>query len=87
MPIFNHPDYKEEVNFLNFILDFLKKYHKSLQERKTRITHELSAGAGNSSDDSSDPYISMIINTQLSDTLEEKLQKLNMQKKNPILLG
>lgn len=83
MSIFNHPDYKEEVNFLNFILDFLKKYHKSLQERKTRITHELSSVAGNSSDDSSDPYISMIINTQLSDTLEEKLQKIEHAKEKP----
>jgi len=83
MPNFNHPDYKEEVNFLNFILDFLNKYHKSLQERKTRITHELSAGAGDTSDDSSDPYISMIINTQLSDTLEEKLQKIENAKDKP----
>ncbi|WDC84638.1 hypothetical protein PL321_02730 [Caloramator sp. mosi_1] len=38
---------------------------------------------GDPKDDSSDPYISMIINTQLSDTIEEKLKKIENAHKKP----
>ncbi|WP_027309372.1 RNA polymerase recycling motor HelD [Caloramator sp. ALD01] len=83
MSIQNHPDYKQEVQFLSFILEFLNKYHSSLLKTKDRLNKELSSGVGDPKDDSSDPYISMIINTQLSDTIEEKLKKIENAHKKP----
>ncbi|CDF57542.1 RNA polymerase recycling motor HelD [Thermobrachium celere] len=83
MPIEKHPDFQEELKYLDFILSFLKIHHKRLLATKAILTKELSKGIGDPKDDSSDPYISMLINTQLSDTLEEKLEKIEHAHKKP----
>ncbi len=74
----NHPDLTEELNRLDFTLNFLKKYQEHISKEKKRLDKEVESGIKHFSSDNSQQYIELTINTTLQSGVSQQL--LNIEK-------
>lgn len=83
MPLKEHPDYNEEVQRLEYTLDYVEKSLENAIHEKDRLDVEVSKSKKGLSDDSSQGYIDLMINTMFHDRIQIKLKNLNAARKKP----
>lgn len=83
MSISNHPDYSEELQRLNFTLDYLKKYHSYILKEKERIDREVDYNTKHFSSDNSQQYIDLMINTTFQSSISQRLVNIEKAHSKP----
>ncbi|SKA93033.1 DNA helicase-2 / ATP-dependent DNA helicase PcrA [Caloramator quimbayensis] len=83
MPLKEHPDYLEELQRLEYTLDYVEKSLENAIHEKDRLDVEVSKSKKGLSDDSSQGYIDLMINTMFHDRIQIKLKNLNAARKKP----
>jgi DNA helicase-2/ATP-dependent DNA helicase PcrA len=83
MPAKNHPDYTEELGRLNYTLDYVEEsFDKSLKDKEL-IDEKVASSRFHLSDDSSQEYIDLMVNTVFQDRMLVKVKGLEAAKVKP----
>jgi DNA helicase II / ATP-dependent DNA helicase PcrA len=83
MPAQNHPDYKEEIERLDYTLGYVDKSLNQTLERKTNVDRDVSRSRMGLIEDNSSAYIELMINSMFQDNVQLRLKNLHTSKSKP----
>jgi DNA helicase II / ATP-dependent DNA helicase PcrA len=83
MSLTQHPDYREEKDYLDFTLEYLNKYHDYILKEKERIDREVDYNSKHLSSDSSQQFIDLMINTTFQGSMAKKLEDIENAHSKP----
>jgi len=83
MPAKNHPAYKEELQRLDYTLDYVKQNLDTMTNRKKVLDNDIERGKKHFNSESSQAYIDLMIGSMLQDRADVKLRNLVAAKSKP----
>lgn len=83
MPAKNHPAYQEELERLNYTLEYVEQNLSTMAERKQVLDKDMEAGKKHFSSDNSQMYIDLMIGSMLQDRAGVKLKNLVAARSKP----
>jgi DNA helicase-2/ATP-dependent DNA helicase PcrA len=83
MDLTHHPDYKEELQRLNYTLDCLNAYHRYILSEKERIDREMGYNFKHVDSDSSQQYINLIIGSKFQSSISKRLENIEKAHSKP----
>lgn len=78
-----HQDYKNELERLDYTLNYVNKTFERMISEKERIDREVDRSKKGLSSDSSQEYIDLMVNSMFQDSIKLKLRNLEAAKKKP----
>lgn len=79
----DHPSYSEEIKWLDFTLDYLKGYYKTIAKEKLRLDNEVEYGLRHYNSDNAEQFNDLILNTTLKENIDQKIKDLDKAKLKP----
>lgn len=79
----DHPDYSEEIKWLNFTLKYINGYYKTIAKEKLRLDREVDYGLRHYNSDNAEQFNDLILNTALKENTAQKIKDLNKAKSKP----
>jgi DNA helicase-2/ATP-dependent DNA helicase PcrA len=83
MSALNHPDYKSELQKLNYTINYVSSYNNRILTEKVRIDKEVDYGLSHYNSDNAEQFNDLIINTVLQDNMKQKLKNLEKASTKP----
>lgn len=83
MSALNHPDYKSELQKLNYTINYVSSYNNRILTEKERIDKEVDYGLSHYNSDNAEQFNDLIINTVLQDNMKQKLKNLEKASAKP----
>ncbi|OGO78265.1 MAG: DNA helicase [Clostridiales bacterium GWB2_37_7] len=83
MPAKNHPAYKEELQRLNYTLEYVEQSLSVMTTRKNILDNDIERGKKHYSSESSQSYIDLMIGSMLQDRANVKLRNLVAARSKP----
>ncbi len=77
MSALNHPDYNNELEKLDYTLKYIKNYNKNVKNQKSKIDKEVEYSVQHYNSDNAEQYNELLINSNLQDSLSQRLKNLN----------
>lgn len=77
MSILNHPDYSEELQRLNYTLDYLRGYNENVEKEKSRVDKDVDYGMKHYNSDNAEQFNELVINKVLKESLNQKLKDID----------
>ncbi|MBU3146069.1 RNA polymerase recycling motor HelD [Clostridium sp. CF012] len=74
MPAYNHANYNEELEKLDYIKNYLRNYNEKISGHKLKIDKEVDYGKSHYNSDNAEQFNELIINTALQDSMSKKLK-------------
>ncbi|MDF2840935.1 MAG: helicase, partial [Clostridia bacterium] len=79
----NHPAYKEELQRLNYTLEYVEQSLSLMTARKSKLDNDIERGKRHYSSESSQSYIDLMIGSMLQDRADVKLRNLVAARSKP----
>lgn len=79
----NHPAYKEELQRLNYTLEYVEQSLSIMTARKSNLDNDIERGKRHYNSESSQSYIDLMIGTMLQDRADVKLRNLVAARSKP----
>jgi DNA helicase-2/ATP-dependent DNA helicase PcrA len=76
MSALKHPEYNEELDKLEYILNYMKRYNERIMNEKNRIDKEVDYGVRHYNSDNAEQFNELLINSTLQDNLNQKTKNL-----------
>ncbi|ADL53720.1 RNA polymerase recycling motor HelD [Clostridium cellulovorans] len=83
MSAIKHPDYTQEIEKLEYILDYMRNYNEGITKIKEKIDKEVNYGLTHYNSDNAEQFNDLIINTTLQDNLNQKVKNLSKSLSKP----
>lgn len=83
MSALNHPDYKTELEKLDYTVEYVKNYNSRIFSDKARIDKEVEYGMKHYNSDNAEQFNDLMINTVLQDNMKQKLKNLERATTKP----
>lgn len=83
MSAYNHPNYKEEVQRLNYTLDYLNKYNKNISSQKITIDNAVEYGKSHYNSDNAEQFGELVINITMQENLKRKVSDISKSLSKP----
>lgn len=83
MPAQDHPHYQEEIERLDYTLGYVEKSLNQTLERKTNVDKDVARSRMGFSEDNSQAYIELMINSMFQDNVQIRLKNLQTAKSKP----
>lgn len=77
MSILNHPDYNEEIERLNYTLNYLRGYNENVESEKSRVDKDVDYGMKHYNSDNAEQFNDLVINKVLKESLAQKLKDVD----------
>lgn len=83
MSALNHPEYKEELEKLSYVHDYLKGYNEKIAREKQKIDKDVDYSITHYNSDNAEQFNELMINTTLQDNLNQKLKNIHKSLSTP----
>jgi DNA helicase-2/ATP-dependent DNA helicase PcrA len=77
MSALKHPEYNMELEKLEYILDYMKRYNQRIISEKSRIDKEVEYSITHYNSDNAEQFNELIINSTIQDNLNQKAKNLS----------
>lgn len=83
MSAIDHPDYSEELNYLNYTVDYMKNYCSEVSERKKHLDKKVAYGLKYHNMENTEQFNDLTINSLILNSMTKKLDSLEKTLSKP----